>query len=61
MVNGIESVNVAFVIDDIAHTFELDSITKGIVGGSSFIGESITSCTCGFSNLCCCHPQRAGL
>ena len=48
MVSSIESFNIAFVVDDIAHTFELDSITKGIVGGSGFLGESITRCTCGF-------------
>eukprot|EP00904_Undaria_pinnatifida_P013112 jgi/Undpi1/8931/HiC_scaffold_26.g11392.m1 len=38
MVSATESFNIAFVIDDIAHTFELDSITKGIVGGSGFLG-----------------------
>ena len=61
MVSATESFNIAFVVDDIAHTFELDSITKGIVGGSGFLGESITRCTCGFANLRCCYPQRAGI
>ena len=53
MFNGIETLGIAFVIDDIADTFELDSLTRGIVGGSGFLGESITRCLCCFARICC--------
>ena len=39
MFNGIETLNIAFVMDDIADTFELDSFTRGLVGGAGFLGE----------------------
>ena len=31
--------NVAFVIDDIADTFELDTLSKSLVVGSTFFGK----------------------
>ena len=39
MFNGIETLNIAFVMDDIADTFELDSFARGLVGGAGFLGE----------------------
>ena len=51
MFTGMESLNIAFVIDDVAHTFELDSFTKGLVGGTSFFGETIPL-------LRCCDRER---
>lgn len=37
------AVNVAFVIDDIADTFEMDALTKGLVGGTTFLGKFSTN------------------
>lgn len=34
--------NIAFVNDDIADTFGLDSFTKGLVGSAAFVGKSIS-------------------
>lgn len=39
MVDAIEVLVIAFVLDDVAVTFDLGSFTKGLVGSSSFFGE----------------------
>lgn len=38
-IDGIEVLVIAFVLDDIAITFDLDSVSKGLVGSASFFGE----------------------
>lgn len=62
MFNGIEILNIAFVIDDVAETFELDSFNKGLVGGAGFFGETITChIRIDLHIFCCCRRQRASL
>lgn len=39
MVDAIELLVIAFVLDDVAVTFQLGSFTKGLVGSASFCGE----------------------
>lgn len=39
MCNGIGVMNIAFVNDDIADTFGLNSFTKGLVGSAVFVGK----------------------
>lgn len=39
MVDAIEVLVIAFVLDEVAVTFDLGSFTKGLVGSSSFFGE----------------------
>lgn len=37
--DAVEVLVVAFVLDDIAITFDLGSVEKGLVGSASFLGE----------------------
>ena len=39
MVDAIEVLVIAFVLEEVAVTFDLGSFTKGLVGSSSFFGE----------------------
>lgn len=40
VVDAIEVLMIAFVLEDIAETFGLDSVSKGLIGSASFFGES---------------------
>lgn len=40
VVDAIEVLMIAFVLEDIAETFGLDSVSKGLIASASFFGES---------------------
>lgn len=40
VVDAIEVLMIAFVLEDVAETFGLDSVSKGLIGSASFFGES---------------------
>lgn len=39
MIDAVEILVVAFVLEDIAVTFQLSSVEKGLIGSASFFGE----------------------
>lgn len=41
LIDAVEVLVVAFVLDDVAVTFQLDSFNKGLVGSASFFGKPL--------------------